>query len=66
MEGVRRFGPSVWCVDVSSFFFGAALFWGFVSDLEERGGCVSGRKCGLCVRLFDGGGFVHDDRGWGG
>ena len=45
--------------------FGAALFWGFGSDLEERWGCVGGRKCGLCVRLFDGGGFVHD-RGWGG
>ena len=45
--------------------FGAALFRGFVSDLEERGGCVSGTRCGLCVRLFYGGGFVYD-HGWGG
>ena len=52
------------CMFLLSFFW-AALFWGFVSDLEERRGSVGGRRCGLCVRLFDGGEFVCD-RGWGG
>ena len=36
-------------------FWGAALFWGFVSDLEERGGYVGGSGCRLCLNLLGGG-----------
>ena len=37
------------------FFGGAALFWGFVSNLEDCGGCMGGGRYRLCVKLLGGG-----------
>ena len=39
-------------------FWGAALLGVCISNLEERGGCVGGRRCRLCVKLLGGRLFV--------